>query len=213
MRNFVKTLAATTFVVGLAGIAQAADAIDSVPVVPESNDIMVEAPTGWDGAYLGGKATYQWGKMKAPGDYDARGLGAGLYGGYNMQDGQIVYGAEADLNYSGIDSKANGVKAKQRINGSVRGRVGYDIAPALVYGTAGLAATNLKASDATSSDDKTLLGLTVGAGVETKITDTITARTEYRFNNYQTQTFNLDSGAKDRGLKEHQLNIGLGVRF
>ncbi|MDO6963720.1 outer membrane protein [Rhizobium alvei] len=212
MRNLIKTLAATVLIAGAAGFAHAADAIDEVPVAPEANDV-VTAPGGWDGAYVGGKATYQWGKVKSGADYDAQGLGAGLYGGYNMQNGQIVYGGEADLNYSGIDATHAGVTTKQRLNGSVRGRIGYDLEPALVYGTAGLAATNLKASDATSSTDKNLLGLTVGAGVETKITESITARAEYRFNNYQTQTFNLDSGATDRGLKEHQINLGLGVRF
>lgn len=211
MRNMIKTLTASALIIGAASLAHAADAIDEVPLAPEAQDVVTSS--GWDGAYVGAKGTYQWGKVKNGGDYDARGLGAGLYGGYNMQNDKIVYGGEADLNYSGIDSKTNSVNAEQRLNGSVRGRVGYDLSPALVYGTAGIAATDLKASDKTSSDSKTLIGVTLGAGVETKITDTITARTEYRFTNYQTQTFGLDSGNKDRGLKEHQLNLGLGVRF
>jgi outer membrane immunogenic protein len=212
MRNVIRTLAASAFVLGAATFAQAADIVEEVPAAPESTDVMAQ-PSGWDGAYLGGKGTYQWGKVQNGRSYGADGLGAGIYGGYNLQDGKIVYGGEADLNYSGVDSSNDGVTTKQRINGSLRGRVGYDLDPALVYATAGLAATNLKASDATSSDDKSLIGFTLGAGVETKITDTITARTEYRFTNYQTQTFNLDSGATDRGLKEHSLNVGLGVRF
>jgi outer membrane immunogenic protein len=212
MRMIIKTLTASVFVLGAFTFAQAADAIDEVPLAPEAQDTMA-GPSGWEGAYVGAKGTYQWGKVKLGGDYDADGLGAGIYGGYNMQNDKIVYGGEADLNYSGVDSTDNGVETKQRLNGSVRARVGYDLEPALVYGTAGVAATDVKASDATSSDSKTLVGLTVGAGVETKITDTITARTEYRFNNYQTQTFGLDSGNKDRGFKEHQVNLGLGVRF
>ncbi|MBL0371273.1 porin family protein [Rhizobium sp. KVB221] len=212
MRNLIKSLAASVLVLGAVSIAHAADAIDEVPLAPEAQDTMGSV-SGWEGGYVGAKGTYQRGKVKEGGAYNAIGLGGGLYGGYNMQDGQLVYGGEADLNYSGIDSTSAGVETKQRLNGSVRGRVGYDLEPALVYGTAGLAATSLKASDATSSDSNTLIGLTVGAGVETKITDTITARTEYRFTNYQDQTFKLDSGAKDRSLKEHQINIGLGVRF
>lgn len=212
MRNLIKSLAASALVLGAVSIAHAADAIDEVPLAPEAQDTMAST-SGWEGGYVGAKGTYQRGKVKEGGAYNAIGLGGGLYGGYNMQDGQVVYGGEADLNYSGIDSTAGGVETQQRLNGSVRGRVGYDLEPALVYGTAGLAATSLKASDATSSDSNTLIGLTVGAGVETKITDTITARTEYRFTNYQDQTFKLDSGAQDRSLKEHQINVGLGVRF
>ena len=71
----------------------------------------------------------------------------------------------------------------------------------------------MKVSDKTSSENNTLVGLSLGAGVETKITDSITARTEYRFNDYQEQTFSLDSGNRVRGLQEHQINVGLGVKF
>ncbi|MDB5525601.1 MAG: hypothetical protein JWM58_3364 [Rhizobium sp.] len=212
MRKVFKTITASALLLGAVSIAHAADVIDEVPLAPEAQDLG-EAPTGWDGAYLGGKITQQWGKVREGGDYNTNGLGAGLYGGYNLQNGKIVYGAETDLNYSGIDSTNNGVKVKQHLNGSVRGRIGYDLDPVLVYGTAGIAATDLKASDSTSSDSNTLIGLALGAGVETKITDQITARTEYRFNNYQTQNFKLDSGTVERSLKEHSVNVGLGVRF
>ena len=212
MRNVFKTLTASAMLFGSVAIAQAADAIDEVPVAPEAQDV-VDVPQGWEGAYVGGKITQQWAKTAPGGEHDTNGLGAGLYGGYNMQNDKIVYGAEADVNYSGVDGTENGITTKQRLNGSLRGRIGYDLDPVLVYGTGGLAATNLKASDKSSSDDKTLLGLTLGAGVEGKITDSIVARTEYRYNKYQTQTFDLNSGAKDRGLTEHSINVGLGVRF
>jgi outer membrane immunogenic protein len=211
MRNVFMTLAASTMMLAAVCAAQAADAIDEVPVVPQAQDTFTPVG-GWDGAYAGGKVTQQWGKNTA-GSYNARGLGGGLYGGYNMQQGKIVYGGEADVNYSGVDGLQNGIDTKQGLNGSIRGRVGYDLSPALVYGTAGIAATNLRAEDATSHDSKTAFGATIGAGIETKITDQITARTEYRFTDYQTQTYDLKSGATDRGMKEHQVNVGLGMRF
>lgn len=212
MRNITKILAASAIALSAASFARAADAIDEIPSAPESVEV-ISSGSNWEGAYLGGKLTHQWGKTKMGEGYDARGFGGGVYGGYNKQDGQIVYGAEVDMNYSGIEKSYNGVESKQGLNGSLRARVGYDLDPALVYATGGLAATNVEAKDATSDSNKTLLGATIGAGVETKITDQITARTEYRFTNYQTQTFNLDSGATDRGLKEHQVNVGLGFKF
>lgn len=212
MRNVFKTLAASALLASVAAFAHAADAIDEVPAAPESQDV-VDIQGGWDGAYVGGKLTQQWGTVKDGKNYNANGLGGGLYGGYNLQNGKIVYGPEADINYSGIDSTSRDVTTKQKLNGSLRGRIGYDLDPVLVYGTGGIAATNLKAEDKTSSDSNTLVGVTLGAGVEGKITDTIIARGEYRFTDYQTQTFNLDSGARDRELKEHSLNLGLGVRF
>lgn len=211
MRTFTKILAASAIALSAASFARAADAIDEIPSAPESVDVI---PAGnWEGAYVGGKLTHQWGKTKMNKDYDAKGFGGGVYTGYNKQDGQIVYGVEADMNYSGIEKSYKGVEADQGLNGSLRARVGYDLSPALVYATGGLAATNLEVTDKTSDSNKTLLGVTLGAGVETKITESITARTEYRFTNYQTQTFNLDSGPTDRGLKEHQVNVGLGLKF
>jgi outer membrane immunogenic protein len=211
MRTFIKILAASAIALSAASIARAADAIDEIPSAPESVDVI---PSGnWEGAYVGGKLTHQWGKVKDSKDYDANGFGGGVYTGYNKQNDKIVYGAEVDVNYSGIDKGYNGVESEQGVNGSLRARIGYDLSPAMVYATGGLAATNLESKDATSSDSKTLIGLTLGAGVETKITESITARTEYRFTNYQNQTFDLDSGATDRGLKEHQINVGLGVKF
>ncbi|MCB1444254.1 MAG: porin family protein [Rhizobiaceae bacterium] len=211
MRNITRILAASAIAFSAVSLARAADAIDEIPSAPESVDIV--SSSNWEGAYIGGKLTHQWGKVKQGEGYDADGFGGGIYSGYNKQDGQIVYGGEVDLNYSSIDRTYNKVKADQGLNGSLRARLGYDLNPAMVYATGGLAATNLEVSDKTSDSNKTLLGLTIGAGVETKITDTITARTEYRFTNYQTQTFGLDSGNVDRGLKEHQLNVGLGVKF
>ena len=211
MRNLIKTLAASAVLVAAASLAHAADAIDEIPVAPEAVETVTSS--NWEGAYVGGKVTYQWGKVKDTKDYDADGAGGGIYAGYNKQDGQIVYGVESDLNLSSIDKSYDGVKSDQGVNGSLRARIGYDLSPAMVYATGGLAATSMEVSDATSSDDKTLLGATIGAGVETKITDTITARTEYRFTNYQSQNFALDSGTVERGLKEHQVNVGLGVKF
>jgi outer membrane immunogenic protein len=212
MRTISLTLAATTLIFGAASFARAADAIDEVPAAPEAQ-YTENAPSGWDGGYVGGKATYQWGKVKEGGHYTNNGLGAGVYGGYNMQNGKIVYGPEADLNYSGIESDRAGIHTKQGLNGSVRGRVGYDLDPVLLYGTAGLAATGLKAEDKHSQETNTLLGLTVGAGAETKITDSITARAEYRYTDYQRQNFDLNSGNQRLGLKTHEVNLGLGVRF
>jgi outer membrane immunogenic protein len=213
MRNVFMTLAASALLIGAASMARAADAIDEVPAAPESQDVVDSTTPGWEGAYIGGKLTEQRATVKDGKNYNANGLGGGLYGGYNLQSDKIVYGAEADLNYSGVDSETRGVTTKQKLNGSLRGRIGYDLDPVLVYGTAGITASGLKAEDKTSSDSNTLVGLAVGAGVEGKVTDSIIARGEYRFTEYQSQTFKLDSGARDRGLKEHSLSLGLGVRF
>lgn len=98
MRIFVATLMASTMAAAGFSAAHAADAVNEVPQAPVSYD--QPAPVkDWSGAYLGGTVNYDWGRFSSSNDgRDAKGFGGGLYGGYNMQSGQIVYGAEADVN-------------------------------------------------------------------------------------------------------------------
>ncbi len=219
MRNLkiILLASATTFAAFQA--AQAADAIYQAPEAPPmAND--VAAPSGnWSGAYLGGAATYDFGKFTSSTDgRDANGLGGSIYGGYNMQSGSIVYGAEADLSYAGEDGSAGSdggasIKGTQGVNGSVRGRVGYDLNPFLVYGTAGVAVANHKLENGASNDEKLAAGYTVGAGVETFVTDNVTARVEYRYSDYQKRDFDLSTGTVSRGFDDHSVKVGMGVKF
>jgi len=213
MRTLTATLLASTMAFMTFTAAQAADAVDQIPEAPMAVEDV--APVGnWGGAYLGGTASYDAGRFHNGGDYNARAFGGGVYGGYNWQSGQIVYGAEGDVNYNGIDGRAAaGIDGKQGINGSIRGRVGYDMNPFLLYGTAGLAASNNKLDDGTSSDKKTALGYTVGAGVEAMVTNNITARVEYRYTDYQKKDFDLDSGRVSRGFDDHSVKVGIGMKF
>jgi len=213
MRTLTATLLASTMAFMTFTAAHAADAVDQIPEAPMAVDNV--APVGnWGGAYVGGTASYDAGRFHNGGDYNARAFGGGIYGGYNWQSGQIVYGAEGDINYNAIDGRAApGVDGKQGVNGSIRGRVGYDMNPFLLYGTAGLAASNNKLDDGTSSDKKTALGYTVGAGVEAMVTNNITARVEYRYTDYQKKSFDLDSGRISRGFDDHSVKVGIGMKF
>lgn len=212
MRNFIVSLMASSVaVMTFAAAAHAADAIDQVPEAPQAYDQPVTSGK-WGGAYAGGAGSYNFGRFNDS-SFDDKALGASLYGGYNIQQGQLVYGGEADLGYSGNDNVTGGVKTKQGVNGSLRARLGVEAGPVLAYGTAGVAATRLKGSDATTSDTRNSLGLTVGAGAETMITDNISARAEYRYTDYQDKNFNLASGTAERGYDEHSLKLGVGVKF
>ncbi|MGB3878442.1 MAG: outer membrane protein [Shinella zoogloeoides] len=210
MRTLIATLIASTVSMVAFQAAHAADAIDEVPQAPaaEYSEPVVK---NWSGAYLGGTATWQNGKFNGQGKNRAHGFGGGVYGGYNMQSGQMVYGGEADLNYSGVNNTANGFKAKQGANGSIRGRVGVDLNPVLVYGTAGIAASNVKVNNGGAKDDATLLGWTAGAGVEAFVTDNVTARVEYRYSDYGKKSFN-GAGVKS-GFEDHSIRVGMGVKF
>jgi outer membrane immunogenic protein len=210
MRTFIASLLVSTVALGGVSAAYAADAVDQIPEAPiAQND---PAPTGnWQGFYLGGAGTYNMGGFADK--YNARAFGGQIYSGYNWQQGQIVYGVEGDLGYSGADNPVDGGIAKNGINGSIRGRIGYDLNPFLLYGTAGLAATKNKFSNAAGSDTDAALGYTVGAGAEAMVTNNITARIEYRYTDYQKNDFNVGGANISRGYDEHSVKVGIGMKF
>ena len=213
MRTLIATLIASTVSMVAFQAAHAADAIDEVPQAPAAEYSEPVATGNWAGAYAGGTASWQRGEFDQQGNAKANGLGGGIYGGYNMQNGQLVYGGEADVNYSGIDSRDAGLKAKQGVNGSLRGRVGIDLNPVLLYGTAGVAAANAEMSNAAGKDDRNLLGWTAGVGAEAFVTNNITARVEYRYSDYSKKDFNVGGTAVRSGLEDHSVRVGMGVKF
>ncbi|NLR95599.1 porin family protein [Rhizobium sp. P38BS-XIX] len=210
MRTLVTTLMVSALALGGYTAAHAADAVEQIPQPPVAQDAP-PAVNNWSGFYIGGAGDWNAGHFNRNGD--AYAFGGQAFTGYNWQQGQIVYGVEADLGYSGADSTRNGLTAKNGVNGSVRGRLGYDFNPFMLYGTAGLALGQNKLSDDTSSDSKTAVGYTVGAGAETMLTNNITARLEYRYTDYGKKNFNLDSGNFSRGYDEQSVKVGIGVKF
>jgi outer membrane immunogenic protein len=210
MRTFIASLLVSTVALGGFSAAYAADAVDQIPEAPVAQSEPAPA-ANWQGFYLGGAGTYNMGGFGNK--YNARALGGQVYTGYNWQAGQIVYGAEADIGYSGADGAAGGGEGKNEVNGSIRGRIGYDLNPFLLYGTAGLAATKNKFSNAAGSDTDTSLGYTVGAGAETFVTNNITARVEYRYTNYADSDFHVGGANISRGYDEHSVKVGIGVKF
>ncbi|MDM9619879.1 hypothetical protein A6U87_04915 [Rhizobium sp. AC44/96] len=210
MRTFIASLLVSTVALGGFSAAYAADAVDQIPEAPVAQNEPAPAAT-WQGFYLGGAGTYNMGSFTDK--YNARAIGGQIYSGYNWQQGQIVYGVEGDIGYSGADGAAHGGTAKNEVNGSIRGRIGYDLNPFLLYGTAGLAATKNKFSNGNGSDTDTALGYTVGAGAETFVTNNITARVEYRYTDYQHNDFDIGGSNISRGYDEHSVKVGIGMKF
>lgn len=199
--------AASAFAV-LPSFAFAADAIDEVPSAPEAT---YEEPAAgdWSGAYGGVYAGHGWAKH---GDVDSKGFGGGVFGGYNMQSGKIVYGGEVDAGYSGSDGAVAGKSVKHGLNGAARARVGVDTGPALIYGAAGAAAARGTVISGGAEDTQTHLGATVGAGVDAKITGNLIGRVEYRYNYFGKENYSVPGGA-DQKLTESEIRVGAGIKF
>ena len=212
MRILVATLMASAASLIAFSAANAADAVEQIPQAPQAVEEVAQVST-WQGFYLGGYGDYDWGRFGGFGDRDGK-LGGGAFTGYNWQSGQIVYGIEADVGYRGASNETiEGYDAKAKWNGSVRGRVGYDMNPFLIYGTGGLAVSSNSLSDGVEKDSKTALGYTVGAGVEAMVTNNITARVEYRYSDFQKKDFDLGGATYSRGFDDHSVKVGMGVKF
>ncbi|MGL4489538.1 MAG: outer membrane protein [Rhizobiaceae bacterium] len=213
MKRNIPIFAAALAFAALPSFALAADAVDEIPSAPEAPIEEAAPVSNWSGAYAGVSAGYAWGKAEAPGNrFSTKGANGGVYGGYNWQQDNIVYGGEVDLGYSGDKGTNAGVEFKNGVNGAARVRLGADLGPAMVYGAGGATFTRGKVTAGGVSDSKTHLGWTAGVGAEAKITQNLIGRVEYRHNKYGSETYAIGAGTPAK-LTENEVRVGLGVQF
>jgi len=181
----------------------------------------------WTGPYAGVQAGYDWFKADAKvngfsANSSPSGVTVGGYVGYNYQldNSPLVLGVETDLNFS--DSKDTGrgggtrLRTDLGVNGAVRGRVGYAFERFLVYGAGGLAYADrdVKARGATvGSDDTIAVGWTIGGGVEAALSDNVTARVEYRYSDFGTDSFSVAGTRMKSDVTDNRVLLGLGYKF
>mgnify|MGYP002622317243 CR=1 FL=1 len=205
-------LLALSMALGLSATgAMAADAIiyEPAPVSPP-----LHAPFDWTGFYLGAQGGYAWttlenGFLALDEDFDGGFLG--VHAGYNVQNGDWVYGIEGDINYNWAEETFGGVDVGLDWDASLRGRLGYAWDRTLLYGTAGLALANGYVEGGGYDESDTFVGWTVGAGVEHAFTQNVSARIEYRYSDFGDNDFGLGLG--DFELTQHKVGLGFSYRF
>jgi outer membrane immunogenic protein len=151
-----------------------------------------EAYYNWSGFYAGINGGGAFGNSDLSNalgstSYDVNGGMAGGTIGYNWQVGRVVYGLEADGDWSGLKgSTTNAVCVSCETSNpwlaTARGRIGYAFNRVLPYLTAGGAFGDVKITRpgfAGSSD--TRAGWTGGGGVEVAINGPWTAKVEYLY--------------------------------
>lgn len=217
----------------LAGMALTAATAASAPVLaadlPQSPAPAYEAVPApqqtidWSGIYVGGNLGWNFGHF----DNQTRGaslstrdngVGGGLYTGYNFQvSPNVVVGAEADFSLTDLqETRNNGginLESKSDWNSNIRARVGYSFDRYLVYGAGGLAIADLEVSGNGDSDSKTALGWTLGAGGEAAITNNVSARLDYVYQDFGSQDFNLNGTGVSSEFSNSQIRMGLGYKF
>jgi outer membrane immunogenic protein len=198
----------------IAAPALAAD-LGEVEPLPTPQYTQAAPANDWTGFYLGVLGGYAWGTAdtNTVGDVSADGFDIGGYAGANYQWGQFVVGAETDILYPFRDGSSGGLNVEQGLNGSMRARAGIALDRFLVYGTGGLAATDLELSNAGGSDSDVLWGWTAGAGVEGMVTDNLTARIEYRYTDYGDETFTPGGVPTNSDFSDHAIRGGVGFKF
>lgn len=201
--------------------AQAADlpSRKSEPAVPLPplftwTGFYVGAQAGWAqtrteltaGAAIAGRAT-----VASLPSLDRNGAALGLLMGYNYQIGQFVLGGEIDgaalitgkQRYTALTGDF--ITAHTNWVGSARLRLGYAFDRFMIYATGGLALAAPKSTVTGTgysfgAGDNTRFGWTLGAGAEYAITNNWIAGLEYRYSQFQEDTYTYPIGVSGIGL-------------
>jgi outer membrane immunogenic protein len=168
--------------------------------------------TNWTGAYAGVHGGVTSPKIN-PFD-GGKGLNLGVHGGYNADVGGAVVGGELDYSYLGdANVKVSNGHLNERHRIAAKAKAGVPLDQTLIYGTGGLAMTNYRDNGATSGPDGWKPGLLLGAGIEHKLTDNISARVEYDYvmtSNVRSFTAGTES---KRDVHDHSITAGIDYKF
>lgn len=198
--------------------AFAADAVMEQPPAPPAAPMEAAPVATWAGPYAGISLGYGFNGETSDDfvgiDTDSDGFIGGGFAGWQGQSGSFVYGVEGDVNYNGMDGEAPaGTAVDHGLDGSLRARLGFAATDnLLIYGTGGGAAENLEVTNAVgTSEENMMLGYTVGAGVDAKLTDNVFGRLEYRYTDYGSEQFDNVGGDVDDS--NHRVSVGVGMQF
>jgi len=198
--------------------ALSASATASSPILaadlppPTLPPIYGEAPLppqdAFEGWYLGatiGGATVNYDLAPVGGTADTSGVLGGAIGGYSWQSGPIVLGVEGDILAADVNgsrhfnSGLNQVSPDINAMADLRLRAGYAIRPqVLVFATFGGAWANADlpvTGPGGGSGSADFFGWSVGGGAEVALNPNWSARFDYQFTDFNTETVNYPGGA------------------
>jgi outer membrane immunogenic protein len=173
----------------------------------------------WSGFYVGINGGYGFGTYDAFSLKPDGALAGGTLG-YNLQTGMWVWGIEGDFDWSDMNDSgacgANTCKFKNDWLATVRGRVGYaGWNGFLPYFTGGAAFAGVKGSNsAFGSSSDTLIGWTVGGGVEYAMFNNWSVKLEYLYADLgKFDCANCSAAGTDAAFKTNIVRAGINYRF
>lgn len=171
--------------------------------------VTVSSATDWSGVYIGIGASYSEGSYDAGNGLalpDATGALASFIVGRNFQRDNLVYGAEAVLNFGNVGESTGtscgagttGCTSEIEQYAAIRGRVGYAFEKTLVFATLGIAtdkqAHRLNGTQTSPSDNQRHYGYTVGIGVEQDLVNSWSLRGDLEYYDFGSETYDLLGG-------------------
>ncbi len=200
-------------------------AVDSLQSPAVSDPLL--API-WTGAYAGIHGGANWIDVETGGGIKANteDVTFGGHLGFNLSLGAVVAGIEADLNYENASFTADPMQAdyasgEVRASGSLRGRVGLPIGPALLYATAGYAWTDVNldyrsSSGSQLSGTESFNGIVYGIGAEAFVLPNLTLRVEALRYDYEEKDISISGAiksAEDFDPSSTVVRAGLSFHF
>jgi outer membrane immunogenic protein len=185
------------------------------------------ADTGhnWEGFYAGvgfgaGGAGVDFAGIGSKGKTEIDDKGATVAGiaGYNYMAGDWLLGVEGSFGTVGLNKSVavaglGNVRAKSDWLGTMQLRGGYTFDNVLLYGTAGLAITDLELSSSLGGKyNKTKTGLVVGVGGEFALSDNWTARAEALAYSFQDEA-TLNGAKRKFDFGEGVVRVGFTRKF
>jgi outer membrane immunogenic protein len=180
------------------------------------------AINNWTGFYVGAMGGYAQENSS-----DLGRLSGGFAGGtvgYNWQNGNLVFGLEADAAWADVGATVGILPGLVSVNdtirsmGTVRGRLGYAFDQVLLYGTGGYAwadnRVTLSARSLSASDSKVHSGWTLGAGVEVMFAPKWSVKAEYLYRSFQGENYFTGVAALPSGtLNLNSVQVGVNYHF
>jgi outer membrane immunogenic protein len=229
---------------GIAALIAAAAASSEA----EAADVAYEQPNPW-GCYVGIVGGYGFGDADADAKLDdlstqtvgdliaedgKADLGGGMVGGlvgcdYGLGNG-LVLGIAGDLSWSGINGDTDldpsvgvsdySIDTDVNWLGTVRGKVGFELGDAVIYGTGGLAFAGIETElhhdglGNIDSDRGTQYGWTLGAGMSYMVSDHLMLGAEYLYVDLGDENYDFgSSGDTDVDINMHIIRGSISYKF
>ena len=165
----------------------------------------------WVGPYVGPTLGYEWGSIENN-PTRPNGVAGGFEAGFNWQNGNFIYGGEADISFSAANDTFAPWQFSNPWFGTARGRVGIAANSVLLFGTAGLAYGELTGtSSGNPSESRASLGWVVGLGAEVSFAQHWSAKAEWLYFNLDDRRFSVT--AANNGLAANLIRLGLNYHF